>query len=56
MDNEVRQLAGEHFQLRHDELPYSWGREQGFLVVDGQKVPIQLADGFAAGTAATNNL
>ena len=41
MDNEVRQLAGEHYQRRQAEQPYRWGREQGFLVVDGQKVPIQ---------------
>ena len=41
MDNEVRQLAGEHYQRREAEQPYRWGREQGFLVVDGQKVPVQ---------------
>ena len=41
MDNEVRQLAGEHYQRREAEQPYRWGREKGFLVVDGQKVPIQ---------------
>ena len=42
MDNEVRQLAGERYQRREQEhQPYRWGREKGFLVVDGQKVPIQ---------------
>ena len=41
MDNEVRQLAGEHYQRRQAEQSYRWGREKGFLVVDGQKVPIQ---------------
>ncbi len=41
MDNEVRQLAGERYQRRENEQPYRWGHEQGFLVVDGQKVPIR---------------
>ena len=41
MDNEVRQLTGEHYQRRQAEQPYRWGREKGFLVVAGQKVPIQ---------------
>ena len=41
MDNEVRQLAGERYERRAPEQPYRWGREQGFLVVDGQKVPIE---------------
>ena len=41
MDNEVRQLAGGYYQRRQAEQHYRWGREKGFLVVDGQKVPIQ---------------
>ena len=42
MDNEVRQLAGERYQRRtQEQQPYRWGHEKGFLVVDGQKVPIQ---------------
>ncbi len=41
MDNEVRQLAGGRYQRREKEQPYRWGRGKGFLVVDGQKVPIQ---------------
>lgn len=41
MDNEVRQLAGERYQRRTTEQPFRWGREKGFLVVDGQKVPIE---------------
>lgn len=41
MDNEVRQLAGERYQRRGPEQPLRWGREKGFLVVDGQKVPIE---------------
>ena len=41
MDNEVRNTAGERYQRREPEQPFRWGREQGFLVVDGQKVPIE---------------
>ena len=41
MDNEVGQLAGERYQRREKEQPFRWGREKGFLVVDGQKVPIE---------------
>ena len=41
MDNEVRQLAGERYERRAPEQPFRWGHENGFLVVDGQKVPIE---------------
>ena len=41
MDNEVRQTAGERYQRRAPQQPFRWGREKGFLVVDGQKVPIE---------------
>ena len=41
MDNEVHQLAGERYQRRENQQPFRWGHEKGFLVVDGQKVPIQ---------------
>jgi len=41
MDNEVRNLAGERYERREAEQPFRWGRERGFLVVDGQKVPIE---------------
>ena len=41
MDNEVRSLAGERYERRTPEQPFRWGREKGFLVVDGQKVPIE---------------
>ena len=41
MDNEVRSTAGERYQRREAEQPFRWGREKGFLVVDGQKVPIK---------------
>ena len=40
MEDEVRQLAGERCQRREDEQGYRWGREQGFLVIDGQKVKV----------------
>ena len=54
MDNEVRQLAGEHYQRRQAEQSYRWGREKGFLVVDGQKVPFSVRG--CAATTVTNNL
>ena len=41
MENEVRHTAGERYQRRAPEQPFRWGREKGFLVVDGQKVPIE---------------
>ena len=41
MSNEVRHLAGERYERREPEQPFRWGREKGFLVVDGQKVPIE---------------
>ena len=41
MDNEVRRRAGARYQRREKEQPYRWGRKKGFLVVDGQKAPIQ---------------
>jgi len=41
MEDGVRQLAGERCRRRQDEQGYRWGREDGFLVVDGQKVKIQ---------------
>lgn len=41
MENEVRHLAGERYERRAPEQPFRWGRENGFLVVDGQKVPIE---------------
>ena len=40
MEDEVRQLAGERCQRRQDEQGYRWGKERGFLVVDGQKAKI----------------
>ncbi len=41
MEDEVRQLAGQRCQRREDAQGYRWGREDGFVVVDGQKVKVQ---------------
>lgn len=41
MEDEVRQLAGERWQRRQGEQGYRWGKERGFLVVDGQKTKIR---------------
>ena len=41
MDQEVRDLAGERYQRRENQQPFRWDHEKGFLVVDGQTVPIQ---------------
>lgn len=41
MQDELRQLAGERCQRRQDEQGCRWGREDGFLIVDGQKVKVQ---------------
>jgi transposase-like protein len=41
MEEEVRQLAGERYQPQADRHVHRWGKEAGYCVVDGQKVPIQ---------------
>ena len=41
MEDEVRQIAGVRCQRREPEHGYRWGREDGFLVVNGQKVKVQ---------------
>ena len=41
MDEEVRQLTGERYQPHPDRPVRRWGNEDGFCVVDGQKVPIR---------------
>ena len=41
MDEEVRQLAGERSVPDADRQASRWGKERGYCVVDGQKVPIQ---------------
>jgi hypothetical protein len=37
VENDVRQLAGERSQRRQPGQGYRWGREGGFLIVDGQE-------------------
>ena len=41
MDEEVRPLAGERHQQHEGRRAHRWGKEDGYCVVDGQKVPIQ---------------
>jgi putative transposase len=41
MDEEVRHLAGERHQQHEKRRAHRWGKEDGYCVVDGQKVPIQ---------------
>jgi putative transposase len=41
MDEEVRYLAGERHQQHEGRRAHRWGKEDGYCVVDGQKVPIQ---------------
>jgi transposase-like protein len=40
LEAEAGQLAGERGKQSADRQAYRWGREQGFCVIDGQKVPI----------------
>lgn len=41
MEEEVRQLAGERHQQHEGRRAHRWGKEKGYCVVDGQKVPIR---------------
>jgi putative transposase len=41
MEEEVRHLAGERHQQHEGRRTHRWGREDGYCVIDGQKVPIQ---------------
>ena len=41
MEEEVRHLAGERHQQHEGRRAHRWGKEDGYCVVDGQKVPIQ---------------
>ena len=41
MDEEVKSLAGERHQQHEQRRAHRWGTEDGYCVVDGQKVPIQ---------------
>jgi putative transposase len=40
MEAEVRQRVGEPHQANRQREYYRWGQEQGYCVVDGQKVPL----------------
>ena len=40
MEEEVKQLAGERSQLTPGRTANRWGRERGYCVVMGQKVPV----------------
>ncbi len=41
MDEEVKSLAGERHQQQEGRRVHRWGKEDGYCVVDGQKVPIR---------------
>jgi transposase-like protein len=41
MDDEVKSLAGERHQQYEGRRAHRWGKEDGYCVVDGQKVPIR---------------
>jgi putative transposase len=41
MEEEVRHLAGERHQQHSGRRAHRWGKEDGYCVVDGQKVPIR---------------
>jgi putative transposase len=41
MDEEVRHIAGERHQQHEHRRAHRWGKEDGYCVVDGQKVPIR---------------
>jgi len=41
MDEEVRHLAGERHEQHEGRRAHRWGKEDGYCLVDGQKVPIR---------------
>ena len=41
MDEEVKSLAGERHQQHEQRRAHRWGTEDGYCIVDGQKVPIK---------------
>src|SRR5947209_9551249 len=41
MEEEVKSLAGERHQQHKGRRAHRWGKEDGYCVVDGQKVPIR---------------
>ena len=40
METEVEQVVGTRSKPNRDRSAYRWGREIGFCIVDGQKVPV----------------
>lgn len=40
MQDEVRRLLGEKRRRHPDRQGYRWGHEQGYCIIDGQKVPL----------------
>ena len=40
MEDEVEDLVGERSQPNDARQAYRWGRESGFCIIDGQRVPI----------------
>jgi hypothetical protein len=44
MEEEVRALAGERSQEQPDRRAQRWGKERGYCVIMGQKVPIVCKD------------
>jgi putative transposase len=42
MEEEFRQLAGERHEQHEGRRAQRWGKEDGYCVVDGQKVPTRL--------------
>jgi putative transposase len=41
MEEEVRHVVGERYVPNADRQASRWGKERGYCVVDGQKVPIR---------------
>jgi transposase-like protein len=41
MEEEVRHLAGERHEQHADRRAHRWGKEDGYCVIDGQKVPLR---------------
>src|SRR5438045_3358187 len=41
MEEEVRHLAGERHQQHAERRVHRWGQEDGYCVIDGQKVPLR---------------
>src|SRR5437764_12155768 len=41
MEEEVKSLAGERHQQHAGRRAHRWGKEDGYCVVDGQKVPLR---------------